>query len=221
MSRKWFLVAPTGFLFLAILLLPAPARAHCDTLDGPVVAQARAALEKGDVTPVLKWVRREDENEIRTAFREALAVRSRGEDAKALADRFFFETLVRVHRAGEGEPYAGLKPAGAPVDPAIAASDRALETGSVDALVKLVTDAAAAGIRARFREAAEAKKHAAESVDAGRKFVAAYVAFTHYAERLHGDAGRPAGHGHPSAGSHETEAQPEHAGAHRLSEGSR
>jgi hypothetical protein len=219
MSRKWSLVAATGFLFLTILLLPAPARAHCDTLDGPVVAEARRALESGDVTAVLKWVRGEDERAIRAAFRETLAVRSRGEDAKALADRFFFETLVRIHRAGEGEPYAGLKPAGAPVDPAVAASDRALETGSVDALVKLVTEAAAAGIRARFREAAEAKKHAAESVDAGRKFVAAYVAFTHYAERLHGDAGRPAGHAHPPAGSHETGGEHGHAVSGRHAEG--
>ena len=199
MSRNWSFFVPTGFLFLGILLQPAPAGAHCDTLDGPVVAEARMALARGDVTPVLKWVRREDEQEIRAAFREALAVRSRGEDAKALADRFFFETLVRVHRAGEGEPYGGLKPAGAPLDPAIAASDRALETGSVDALVKLVTEAAAAGIRARFREAAEAKNHAGASVDAGRKYVAAYVAFTHYAERLYGDAGRPSGHAHPPA----------------------
>ena len=38
--------------------------AHCDTLDGPVVKTARAALEKGDVTPILKWVTNEYETEI-------------------------------------------------------------------------------------------------------------------------------------------------------------
>ena len=69
-------------------LLPCAANAHCDTMDGPVVMAAKKALEKGDVTPVLKWV----------------------------------------------------------------------------------------------------KKHADQSVEAGREFVAAYVEFMHYVERLHLDA---------------------------------
>ena len=38
--------------------------AHCDTLDGPVVQTARIALEKGDVTPLLKWVQDDVEKEI-------------------------------------------------------------------------------------------------------------------------------------------------------------
>lgn len=166
---------------------PGGAAAHCDTLDGPVVSTARAALEKGDVTPVLKWVRKEDEPAIREQFRKTLVVRSKGPEAGELADRYFFETLVRIHRAGEGAPYTGLQPAGS-VEPPIAAADKALETGSVDGLVKMLTDAAAKGIRERFAHVAETKKHADESVEAGRKFVEAYVDFTHYAERLYNDA---------------------------------
>jgi len=88
------------------------------------------------------------------AFRHALGVRALGAEARALADRFFFETLVRVHREGEGAPYTGLKPAGTAVDPAIAASDTALETGSVDPLVKLLTAEVDRGLRHRFAEAA-------------------------------------------------------------------
>jgi hypothetical protein len=84
--------------------------AHCDTLDGPVVQTARTALEKGDITPLLKWVRVEDEKEIKDAFEKTLAVRRKGAEAKELADMYFFETLVRIHRAGEGAPYTGLKP---------------------------------------------------------------------------------------------------------------
>jgi hypothetical protein len=38
------------------------------------------------------------------------------------------------------------------------------------------------------------KRHADDSVDAGREFVAAYVEFVHYAERLHLDATSPASH---------------------------
>jgi hypothetical protein len=111
-----------------------------------------------------------------------------GPEARELADRFFFETLVRIHREGEGAPYTGLKPAGAFVDPAIAASDKALETGSVDTLVKMVADEAEGGIRERLAHAAEARRHMGESVERGRDYVAAYVQFMHYAERLHDDA---------------------------------
>jgi len=46
----------------------------------------------------------------------------------------------------------------------------------------------AEGIRERFVKAYEAKKHADESVQAGREFVEAYIGFTHYVERLHLDA---------------------------------
>src|SRR5512142_849988 len=76
--------------------------AHCDTMDGPVVNTARMALEKGDVTSVLKWVRKEDEGEIKVQFQKTLAARKQGKEAKELADKYFFETLIRIHRAGEG-----------------------------------------------------------------------------------------------------------------------
>lgn len=158
--------------------------AHCDTLDGPVVKTAKAALEKGDVTPILKWVKKENETEIKDLFKKTLTVRSKGKEAQELADMYFMETLVRLHRAGEGEPYAGLKPADV-VEPAVVEADKALESGSVDNLVKLVTEAASKGIRERFNKAKETKKHADQGVEAGREFVDAYVQFTHYVERLH------------------------------------
>ena len=151
--------------------------AHCDTLDGPVVQTARIALEKGDVTPLLKWVRPDDEKEIKAAFMKTLT--------KKLADKYFFETLVRIHRAGEGAPYTGLKP-GEAVDPAVALADKALENGSIDKLVNVLTNAMVNGIRERFAKAYENHKHADSSVAAGREFVESYVIFTHYVEGLHG-----------------------------------
>ena len=52
---------------LAFLAAPSPARAHCDTMDGPVVEEARAALASGDRTMAgptlparglwLEWIR--------------------------------------------------------------------------------------------------------------------------------------------------------------------
>jgi hypothetical protein len=187
---------------LCLTLVPRAALAHCDTLDGPVVKDARAALESKDVTSVLKWVRQDKEAEIREAFQHALGVRALGSEARALADRFFFETLVRVHREGEGAPYTGLKPAGTAVDPGIAASDRALETGSVDPLVKLLSAEVDKGLRLRFAQAAEAHKHADEGIEPGRRFVAAYVEFMHYAERLLQDATTGAAHGEGPAHAH-------------------
>lgn len=177
-------------------------QAHCDALAGPVVTAAKKALEKGDVTPVLKWVKKEQEEEIRAAFKKTMAVRSKGLEAKELADMYFFETLVRIHRAGEGAPYTGLS--SEPVEPIIAEADRALERGSVDHLVKHVTEAVTSGIRKRFAQTYQRKKHADESTEAGREFVEAYVEFTHYVERLYNDAtGKSADHGKGEAGGHQ------------------
>ena len=181
---------------LLALAIPSPVLlAHCDTMDGPVVAAARLALEKGDVTPVLQWVRPADEKEIRELFSKTVTVRQKGADARELADRYFFETLVRVHRAGEGAPYTGLVPAGTPVEPVIALTDQALAAGDADRLANAMAGHVDEGIRRRFTRAAEARKRADESVAKGREFVAAYVELTHYVERLHRDATTAAAHG--------------------------
>ena len=177
------------------LLVARPVLAHCDTADGPVIAAANVALAKGDITPVLKWVNPEAESEIRAAFARALAVRGKGPEAQALADKYFFENLVRIHRAGEGAPYTGILPAGTPVEPTIALADQVLESGNADKLVKAITHHVEEGIRERFVRAAATKKQADASVTAGREFVEAYVEFTHYVERLHLDATTPAAHG--------------------------
>jgi hypothetical protein len=171
-------------IFEMLFLYSINANAHCDTLDGPVVESARHVLTTGDVTPVLKWVSTDDEQLIRIAFQNTMEVRKLGGQAQKLADMYFFETLVRIHRAGEGASYTGLKP-GAGVDPAIALADKALESGSVDKLVGVLTDATAKGIRERFHRALEKSKHVDESLAAGREFVEAYVIFTHYVEGLH------------------------------------
>lgn len=167
-----------------LIFLPLPAAAHCDTLDGPVVLAARPALEKGDVTPVLKWVLPAHEAEIRKAFQSVVAVRAAGGQGRELADRWFFKTLVRVHRLGEGAAYTGLKPAGSETSPFVRAADRALETGSADALVKLVTGDIESGIRQRFALASERRKTADTNVAAGHEFVKAYVQFQHFLEAV-------------------------------------
>ncbi|MRR37337.1 hypothetical protein EG829_22320 [bacterium] len=180
------------------IALPQFASAHCDTLDGPVIQDARKAIEAKDITPVLKWVRAKDEKAVRGAFGKVLA--AKGKNVEAVQNQFF-TTLVKVHRAGEGAPFTGLKPAGA-VEPSIVEADKALSSGSADALVKLVTDDVAAGIRKRYEHAAETYRHKDESVAQGREFVKAYVEFTHYVERLATDASGKAAHGEHHDKSH-------------------
>ena len=92
------------------------------------VKAAQKALEMGNVNLVLIWVQKTDGNEIEKAFQKTLAVRKLNRQAKELGDTYFFETLVRIHRAGEGAPYTGLKPAGRDLGPAIPTADKALET---------------------------------------------------------------------------------------------
>lgn len=158
--------------------------AHCDTLDGPVVSAARIALEKGKPAPILKWVRPEHEAELSKAFKETLAVRRKGADVRQLADRYFFETAVRLHRAGEGEPYTGLKPAGA-VQPCVADADAALKTGSVDALAQRLAGMVNGAIRQRYADVVALKEHADNDIEAGREFVEAYVEYIHFIEVTH------------------------------------
>lgn len=189
-----FLMACWG----AVLLRPSTGAAHCDTLAGPVVQDAKAALEKGDVTPVLKWVKQDQEKEVRKTFRRALAAKTKAPAAKEKAEMQFFGTLVRIHRAGEGAPYTGLK-SGEAIEPIVAAADHSLETGKVEDLIKQVNDETTAGIRQRFERVVEKKKHAEESVAAGREYVAAYVDFTHYVEGLYQKAAGETGHHHPAA----------------------
>lgn len=173
------------------LLAPAVARAHCDAMDGPVVKAARAALESRDVAGVLPWVHADREPEVRAAFDRALEVRKVGGPARELADTWFFETLVRIHRAGEGAAFDGLKPAGQ-IEPLIAAVDQTLEAGALDPLLNKVTTHVGESVRTRYDRAREAKAHAGESVEAGRRFVAAYVEYMHHVEGLHLAAMGPA-----------------------------
>jgi hypothetical protein len=180
---------------------PSQAWAHCDSLDGPVVTSARTALEAGDVALVLRWVRAEDEPDIRAAFERTLRVRASSEEARDMADLWFFETLVRVHRAGEGAPYTGLKPAGWKPPTLITAADESLETGHVDALAARVSEHIARELRQRHAHAMALTDFAPADVEAGRRYVEAYVAFTHFLEALygllHGEA-----HGQPAHAAH-------------------
>jgi hypothetical protein len=154
-------------------------------MDGPVVNAARRALETGKVSHVLLWVQKSDEPEIRKVFAEALAVRKLSPAARDLADRQFFETLVRIHRSGEGAPYTGLKPAGQDLGPVIPAADNAIEDGSARLLLQRLSGQVEAGLQQRFNNVVAKKGYSTEDTAAGREYVKAYVDFVHYVERVY------------------------------------
>lgn len=168
--------------------------AHCDTANGPVIPEAKEALEKGDITIVLKWIKKEDETEVKAAFSKAIVVRNMGPEAKELADKYFIETLVRLHREGEGAPYTGIKDK--PVEPIVALADKALADGSADEIIKKMSGHMEEAVREKFNKVMEAKKNKDKSVEAGREFVEAYVAYMHYVEGIHSAIMSAGGHHH-------------------------
>ena len=190
------------------VLLAGSALAHCDTTRGPIIPEAQAALNNGDVTPVLKWVKKDNESEIRAAFAKAVAVRAKGPEAKELADQYFLETLIRLHRAGEGAPYSGIKDE--PVAPIIALADKSLAEGSADEMIKKMSGHMAEAVKKKFNKALEARKGKDKSVEAGREYVEAYVAYTHYVEGVHAAIKSAGGHHHEGAAASSAPSATEH-----------
>jgi hypothetical protein len=182
------------------------AAAHCDTLDGPVVAAAQQALTTGQVEHALIWVQKTDERTVRDAYAKARSARATGGAASERAEHAFYATLVRVHRKGEGAPYTGLKPAGH-IEPPVAAADRALAAGQPAEVEKLILDRTQAGLRERFDKVIRTHDFKPTDVEAGRAHVAAYVDYVHYVERVH-DATGAETHAHGSGHADAAPAKP-------------
>lgn len=158
---------------------------HCDSMDGPVVVAAMRALNAGEVNVVLPFVHREYEAEVAEAFEKVMRAREQGPEAREVADRLFFETVVRIHRAGEGEPYTGLKPAGLGHGEVVPVAERAIETGSPDELLNKLTETVRAEVTQRFEHVMELKGRAGESVEDAREYTEAMLGLEVYAHGLH------------------------------------
>lgn len=124
-----------------------------------------------------------------------------------MADRYFFETVVRLHRAGEGAPYTGLKPAGRDLGPAIPLADKAVASGADSDVAAFAAKEAEQGVHAKFAELQRKRNFRPDDLVAGRDYVASYVSFVHYVEALHqastsGAAGHYAEDGQTEAAAH-------------------
>jgi hypothetical protein len=156
--------------------------AHCDTMDGPVVADAKKAIDQNNVNYVLKWVQPDNEKEIIEAFNLIMKVRDLSPDTKQLADKYFFETIVRLHRNGEGMAYTGVKPSGTPIDEKILAADKSIELGNLTPLIGLVPLNKQQELKNRFDKVLSLKNFDINNIQAGREYIEAYVQFFHFAE---------------------------------------
>ena len=175
---------------------------HCDTRDGPVVTAAKRALEAGNVNLILIWVPEEAEGEVRKAFDRAVRVRKAGKEPQDLADDWFFETVVRLHRAGEGAPYTGLKPAGLDEGPVVPRAEKAIARGNPEEVISFMLHVVEEDLQQRFKTVMEKARYDVNNVAAGRAYVQAFIGFVVYAHHMYagitgkGAQGEGKGRGH-------------------------
>jgi hypothetical protein len=155
MTKLKMLIA--AIVAAGMLLGPQSAQAHCDSLDGPVAKAVQKALDNGNLNPVLAYAPATAEVEIRAAFERSRKVRGLGAEARTLADQAL-ETVIRLHRAGEGATYTGLKPAGIDYGPVIPAAEQAVETGDLAKLKAVLMEEIEHSLRERLAHVRELKK---------------------------------------------------------------
>ena len=173
---------------------------HCDSLDGPVVTAARQALEAADVARVLPYVPADGEAEVRALFDRVVPIRGLGQGAREIADRLFFETVVRIHRSGEGAPYTGLKPAGLDVGPALPLAERAVNDGSPGPLTDFLTDLLRGEVGHRLETVRSLAGARHDSIDRDRAYVEAMLGFEVYAHHVYLAVTAPADAPHHGGG---------------------
>jgi hypothetical protein len=161
---------------------------------------AKKALETGNVKFILPYVPKESEDEVIAAFNKVLPLHQQANGAHEVADMFFFETVVRLHRAGEGAPYTGLKPAGLDEGPVIPIAEKAIETGSAQELKETLTHIIADEVENRFEHMQHLKQHADDSVDDAREYVESMLGLQVWSHKLYLAATAGA---HEKAGEHQ------------------
>lgn len=167
---------------------------HCDFLDGPVVTAAREALDARDVDLVLPFVPADAEDEVRQTFERVMPLRDLGATARGVGDQLFFETVVRLHRVGEGAPYDGLRPAGHTVGPVIPLAERAVAGGSTEQLANYLADALRWELATRLESIHHLAGPEDRSVPALRRYVDAVHSFEEYSHQLYEAIRSPVAH---------------------------
>jgi len=202
-SKREVRISLGSLFFLSLLILSTNvAFAHCDTMDGPLIADAKKAMAQNNVNYALKWVSAENESEIRDAFILVMKVKGLSPEAKELSEKYFFDILVRIHRAGEGVPFTGVKPSGTPIDEKVLAADKSIEMGNLATLEGKISKNDMPELTERFEKVMSLKNFDVNNVEAGREYIEVYVQFFKFAEgeeahhEGHSEVASPSGHIH-------------------------
>ena len=163
-------------------MIPTSVSAHCDTMDGPTVADGKKAMENNNVNYALKWVQLKDENEIKNVFKDSMKVKDLSPEAKVVAEKLFLETLVRVHRIAENAPFTGLKESGTTIDKKVLAADKSIEVGNLSPLKNMIEKEKFFELNKKFERVLALKDYDINDVKAGREYIEAYVKFFKFAE---------------------------------------
>lgn len=194
-NRKTSLKTILSLVFISFFMIlgTLPASAHCDSYDGPTIKDATKALETNNVSLIQKWITPEQEKEIIPLFHKTYALKSGDKEVYAIVEKYFFETLVRLHRETEGAPYTGLKPAGT-TKPIVQLTDQAIETKNIDGLLVKLNNHLGKAIKEKYSRVATLDKVKNDSPEKGREYVEAYVDYTHTIEAIHDIVEQGAGH---------------------------
>lgn len=173
-----------SFLLVAVFMVfSLSASAHCDSYDGPVIKDAFRALKTNNVELVFKWIIPEQEERIASLFKKTYKLRNGDKEVYSIVEKHFLETLVRLHRETEGEPFTGLKPAGS-MTPLVKMADNSIAEKDVDGVLKTVNNHLKKLLRERHAKVVELAETKDDSVEQGRAYVKAYVLYTHTLEKL-------------------------------------
>ncbi len=164
-------------------------------MDGPVVRAAKEALRTGNVNLVLPFTHKAAEPELRHAFEMTVKARGQGGEAAEIADRWFFETAVRLHREGEGAPYTGLKPAGLDVGPVLPKAESAIEKEDPEEVVQFLSQTVKEEIQKRMDKIIATKRFDPDDVDSAREHTEAVLDLELFSHHLYTFMKTGGGHG--------------------------
>jgi regulator of cell morphogenesis and NO signaling len=132
----------------------------------------------------LIWVRPQDEPEVRGVFDRVSSMRTHDDAARFVGERLFIETVVRLHRAGEGMPYTGVKWEAAPMDEGVALAESALTAGSLAPVLRESSRRLHQSLEQLYGDVTSTRHYEPGNVEAGRRSVEAYVRYVHQVEAL-------------------------------------
>jgi hypothetical protein len=195
-SKSKKIIGTSLMSLVLIASFPLMASAHCDTMEGPTVADGYKAIENNNVNYVMKWVGPQYEKEITDKFNLTMKVKDLSPEAKQLAEQYFFSEVIRVHRAGENAPFDGLKPVGTPIDEKVKAADESIAVGNLSPLEGMIEQDKMPELKERFEKVMSLKDFDVNNLEEGREYIEAYVKFFKFAE------GEEEGHGESHSATH-------------------